>query len=167
MLDPIKIRPATNADLPFLREMLSEAAAVSETIRLMSSEQVLALPLMLRILENQGRRGDFGFVAETGDGSRAGAIWARLFPENERGHGFVSAEIPELAVAVAPAFRGRGVGTKLLENLISEARKLNYPALSLSVARQNPALKLYRRLGFADAEVSAHTDSSLTMILRF
>jgi ribosomal protein S18 acetylase RimI-like enzyme len=160
------IRRAAPEDLPFLREMLFEAAAVSPEIREMGREKALALPFIAHILENFGRGGDFGFIAETAvDKIPIGAIWARLFPENEKGYGFVSTEIPELAIAVAPGFRGLGAGTRLLEELIKEARNLKFPALSLSVDRRNPALKLYEKFGFTDAGVSKETDSSLTMIL--
>ncbi|HEX9960300.1 MAG TPA: GNAT family N-acetyltransferase [Pyrinomonadaceae bacterium] len=160
------IRRAALEDLPFLWEMLFEAAAVSDRIRELGMERALALPAVAHILENFGRAGDFGYVAETADKTLIGAIWARLFPAEEKGYGFVSAEIPELAIAVAPDFRGRGAGTKLLEELIKEARNLKFPALSLSVDRRNAALKLYERLGFTDAGVSKETDSSVTMILR-
>jgi ribosomal protein S18 acetylase RimI-like enzyme len=160
------IRRAALEDLPFLWEMLFEAAAVSPEIREIGREKALALPFIAHILENFGRaKGDFGFVAETADKVPIGAVWARLFPADAKGYGFVSAEIPELAIAVAPDFRGHGAGAKLLEELIKEARNLNFPALSLSVDRRNPALKLYERLGFTEAGVSKETDSSVTMIL--
>lgn len=159
------IRPVRLEDLPFLWEMLFEAAAVSDEIRALGKEKALALPFIAHILRHFGRRGDFGFIAETADKILIGAVWARLFPENAKGYGFVSAEIPELAIAVAPDFRGLGAGTRLLEELIKEARNLKFPALSLSVDRRNPALKLYERLGFTDAGVSEEADSSVTMIL--
>lgn len=161
----LKIRSAAGEDLPFLREMLFEAAAVSTEIRQMGRERALALPALAHILENFGRSGDFGFVAEIEDEGLIGAVWARLFPEDARGYGFVSAEIPELAIAVAPEFRASGVGGKLLEELIKEARRLKFPALSLSVDRRNPALKLYERFGFRDAGLSSETETSVTMIL--
>lgn len=159
------IRPAVLEDLPFLREMLFEAAAVSDEIRQMGKEKALVLPFLARILENFGRRGDFGLVAEGENGSLTGAVWARLFPAEAKGYGFISEEIPELAIAVAPEFRGRGAGTRLLEELIKTARRLKFPALSLSVDRRNPAFRLYERLGFTDAGISKESDSSVTMIL--
>jgi ribosomal protein S18 acetylase RimI-like enzyme len=166
--DSIKIRPATSVDIEFLADMLFEAGAVSKKVREMGKEKALRLPAMILFLENFGRsKGDFGFVAETFDKTPIGAVWARLFSAENKNYGFVSEEIPELAVAVVPEFRGQGVGTKLLESLISAAPALNLPALSLSVDRQNPALKLYKRLGFQDANISKETDSSLIMILRF
>jgi [ribosomal protein S18]-alanine N-acetyltransferase len=40
------------------------------------------------------------------------------------------------------------VGTSLLRSLVSLARSERYEAISLSVERGNPALRLYKRLGF-------------------
>jgi ribosomal protein S18 acetylase RimI-like enzyme len=146
--------------------MLFEAGAISEKVREMGKEKALTLPAMIYFLENFGRFGDFGFIAETEDTSPIGAAWARLFSEENKSYGFISDKIPEFAVAVKSEFRGLGIGTKLLERLIEEARNLKVPALSLSVYRRNPALKLYERLGFADAGISKETESSLIMMMR-
>jgi predicted GNAT family acetyltransferase len=51
---------------------------------------------------------------------------------------------------VTPAFRGRGIGTGLLEELIAEAGASGR-SLSVHVERQNPARSLYERLGFVPA----------------
>ncbi len=50
-------------------------------------------------------------------------------------------------VALLPEFRGRGVGTRLLLRLFEEADRCRL-AVSIHVERMNPALALYRRLGF-------------------
>ena len=110
MSDLIKIRPATPEDIPILSDMLFEAGAVNEIIREMGKEKALTLPAMIYFLENFGRAGDFGFVAETKDNILIGAVWARLFSVENKGYGFISEKIPELAIAVAADFRGRGAG---------------------------------------------------------
>ena len=46
------------------------------------------------------------------------------------------------------------MGRALLEALLTTARAQGYRALSLSVDRENPALRLYERVGFHDAGVS-------------
>jgi ribosomal protein S18 acetylase RimI-like enzyme len=165
MHEALKIRPATGKDLPFLSDMIFEAGAVSDVVRKMGKKKTLTLPAVIYFLENFGRRGDFGFVAELGD-KPIGAAWARLFSEEQKSYGFISPEIPEFAIAVVPELRASGVGTKLMEQLIEKARNLKLPALSLSVYRSNPALRLYERFGFRDAGISKETDSSVIMILK-
>jgi ribosomal protein S18 acetylase RimI-like enzyme len=54
---------------------------------------------------------------------------------------------PELSIAVRPEYRGCGVGTRLLEQLLVAADR-EYDAVSLSVSDGNPAVSLYRRAGF-------------------
>ena len=60
------------------------------------------------------------------------------------GHGAAS---PELVIAVAPERRGQGIGSALLDELISQC-SATYDALSLNVHQRNPASRLYERKGF-------------------
>ena len=48
---------------------------------------------------------------------------------------------------VAPSHQGRGLGTRVLRALIADARASG-AQLRLSVLKQNPAARLYERLGF-------------------
>ena len=48
---------------------------------------------------------------------------------------------------VAPAYQGRGIGTEVMNCLIDEATRAGQ-AMTLGVVKTNPALRLYRRLGF-------------------
>ena len=57
--------------------------------------------------------------------------------------------MPELAIAVAPRHRRRGIGGALLDSLIERARKDGRPALSLSVAAHNRSRLMYERAGFS------------------
>jgi ribosomal protein S18 acetylase RimI-like enzyme len=56
-------------------------------------------------------------------------------------------EIRIMDIALLPAFRGRGIGTRLLQRLIDEARA-GGRSLSIHVERTNRARALYERLGF-------------------
>lgn len=57
-------------------------------------------------------------------------------------------EIRLVDLAFLPSHRGRGRGTQLLRELIEEARASNKP-LRLHVLKNNPAIRLYTRLGFS------------------
>jgi len=61
-----------------------------------------------------------------------GAAWARQFDVDDPGYGFVDNDVPEIGMGVVTAFRGHGVGTRLLAALIGEARDRSCRALSLS-----------------------------------
>jgi ribosomal protein S18 acetylase RimI-like enzyme len=58
-----------------------------------------------------------------------------------------SDEILIVDIALLPEHRSRGVGTRLLRSLIDEAGASGIP-LSIHVEVNNPALRLYERLGF-------------------
>jgi GNAT superfamily N-acetyltransferase len=50
-------------------------------------------------------------------------------------------------ISMLPEYRGRGIGSALLRNLIAKAGRSG-AAVSLSVEISNPAVRLYERLGF-------------------
>lgn len=60
-------------------------------------------------------------------------------------------EIRIVDIALLPEHRGMGIGTHLLNALISESEETDKP-LSIHVERFNPALRLYERLGFHEVE---------------
>lgn len=109
------------------------------------------------------RNGDIGVYAFV-DNKLAGGAWVRLLPE---GFGYIDTETPELAFAVLPQYRNRGIGTAIMQQLISEVAKL-YPQISLSVREENPVIRLYERLGFSKVEGSERTNiagtNSFTML---
>jgi ribosomal protein S18 acetylase RimI-like enzyme len=74
------------------------------------------------------------------DGAPAGRLYVH------RGPG----DIRIMDIALAPAFRGRGIGTALLRSLIEEA-DASARKLSIHVEVNNPARSLYDRLGFLPA----------------
>jgi ribosomal protein S18 acetylase RimI-like enzyme len=59
-------------------------------------------------------------------------------------------DIRVMDIALAPAYRGRGVGSELLRALIDEA-SASKRTLSIHVEVNNPARVLYERLGFRPA----------------
>lgn len=114
-----------------------------------------------RYLKGWGRPGDTVLIA-IDDGFPVGAAWYRLFRKGLRGYGFVDADTPELAIAVVPSRRGRGIGEALLDALCERARADGYHALSLSVGRDDPALvSFYEQHGFT--QVDGGDEQSLTM----
>lgn len=50
-------------------------------------------------------------------------------------------------IALLPDYRGQGLGSFLLRQILDEARTVGKP-VGIHVERNNPALRLYQRLGF-------------------
>jgi ribosomal protein S18 acetylase RimI-like enzyme len=57
------------------------------------------------------------------------------------------ADIRIMDVALLPEFRGQGIGTRLLRELLDTGRASGR-SVSIQVVRGNPARRLYERLGF-------------------
>lgn len=135
------------------------------------------------------RKGDIGVVATAespSDNSEdsstqrvAGAAWVRLLPE----HGFATSvlddpaavhHMPELAIACLPEYRGQGIGSRLLRELlraVKEEGSSDYPGVCLSCREGNPAMRLYERMGFSVVPGSTTTNrtggTSVTMKIIF
>ena len=79
------------------------------------------------------------------DGSRVvGSVWCRLMDD----YGHIDDETPSLAAALYPEYRGQGIGTELLRAMMDALEREGVRQVSLSVQKGNPAVRLYRRVGF-------------------
>ncbi|MGH7392834.1 MAG: GNAT family N-acetyltransferase [Candidatus Rokuibacteriota bacterium] len=147
-----RVRPATDADLPFCWDMLHEAAIAAPLLRGLPMADVLARPGVASHLTGWGRAGDVGLVAVGGDGAPLGAAWHRVLAPSERELGAPALiRVPELTIAVRRPYRGTGVGSALLAALAVQARRAGYEHLAAFVDPLNGALKFFRRHGFVEA----------------
>ena len=160
MLARMELRDATTDDLDFLYDMLVEAFNWDGSARFTRNEVIADAHTSL-YLDGWRRSDDFGLVAVE-VGVRLGAIWARALPAATPGYGYVADDIPELGMGVAPAHRGKGVGSALLAGCIERARGIGWRALSLSVEDGNVAARsLYERHGFVTAGRNGGSDTML------
>jgi ribosomal protein S18 acetylase RimI-like enzyme len=60
-------------------------------------------------------------------------------------------ELRIIDIALLPEYRRQGIGTRLLKEILAEAQGTGLP-VRIHVERNNPALGLYRRLGFRKVE---------------
>ena len=145
----VGIRDLGADELPVLREMLYAALAWRPDVELPPAEWVLEHEQVAPFHTDWGRVGDTALVAEE-DGAPLGLVWYRFFTEAEHGEGFVDEATPEVAVAVVDGHRGRGIGTALMDAIHARAREQGVARVSLSVDHDNPARRLYERLGYVE-----------------
>lgn len=154
----ILIRDISEQDYPLLPKLLYQAIPLAPDTDL-TMQELLLQPKHSVYVEDFGGKHDFGVVAEL-DGSVVGAAWARLITA----YGYVDDETPELVVSVLPNYRGQGIGTRLLEQLFDVLNWHSFLRVSLEVRQDNPALRLYERLGFKTVR---EADESLVMVKEF
>src|SRR5690625_1953183 len=152
------LRPLTPADLDFLLEMVVETINWKPG-RNANLAEVLADERMERYVKGWGRVGTGGMISELVD-QPVGVVWWRYHTAAEPAYGHVAADVPEIAIALAPAARGKGLGRKLIQAAKAELGK-TVPRISLSVEDDNFARKLYESEGFVVVE---QDDNDITMV---
>jgi ribosomal protein S18 acetylase RimI-like enzyme len=134
------LRPVTAGDDVFLFELYTSTRAEELAAWGWSAAQQEPFLRMQWLAQKRGyeaRHPSAGHCIVELDGRPVGRLWV------VRGEH----ELRLVDVTLLPALRGRGVGTALLRALQEEATAASKP-LRLHVTRNNPALRLYERLGF-------------------
>lgn len=155
----VHVRPSAGADARFLEQMLAFAADWQPGVQVRPVDELLREPSLAHYVSGWPRVGDFGVVAVAE--RPVGGAWWRYFTRDDPGFGFVDEQTPEVSIGVVPAERGHGIGTLLLDALIEEARHRSVRVLCLSVEVENPAARLYERLGFVPIKA---VDGALTLV---
>jgi GNAT superfamily N-acetyltransferase len=158
----VRPRALGPGDVQHVKWALYEAVSWDPERELPPFEDTIEHPQLAIYHRGWGRPGDVGVAVEL-DGAVVGVAFFRLFREGEHGHGFVDEDTPELGIAVQEEFRGRGLGTLLLDKLAERARAEGIGRLSLSVETENPARRLYERLGYV--EISRDETGGVRMVL--
>jgi ubiquinone/menaquinone biosynthesis C-methylase UbiE/ribosomal protein S18 acetylase RimI-like enzyme len=107
------------------------------------SREIIFEPEIYIYIKEFGNKDDCGVVAEE-NGKIVGAAWTRIIPA----YGHIDNQTPELAISVLPDWRGKSIGTQMMDFLFYLLRKRGYKQTSLSVQKNNPAVRFYERLGY-------------------
>jgi ribosomal protein S18 acetylase RimI-like enzyme len=138
--DDIALRVATDADMDFLRDVFSSTRMQEFISAGMSVEQAEALLVSQFSIQHAYYRqhyphGRFDIIMQgTSDIGRLYHDW----------HGDT---VQLIDIALLPAYRGAGIGKRLLRAIVAEAAGKRMP-MRLYVEFDNPVRKLYRTLGF-------------------
>jgi ribosomal protein S18 acetylase RimI-like enzyme len=139
-LSGITLRPATPADRPFLLRVYADSRADELAATAWSPEEKEAFCRSQFEAQDAHYR-EFYPSCEYLVVERAGEPIGRLY-RDRRGH-----EIRVVDIALLATERGRGVGGKLMRDVLDEAATLDV-MVRIHVEKTNPARRLYDRLGF-------------------
>lgn len=153
---PIQIRKIHPDEYGLLREFLYQAIYLPEGV-VPPPRSVVDLPELQVYIAGFGTHsGDDCLVAEA-EGTVVGAAWSRIMED----YGHIDSSTPSLAISMLPGYRGLGIGTQLLNGLLLLLQENGYLRASLSVQKENPALRLYERAGF---RILAEKDTEYLML---
>jgi len=158
MINDIIVREIAETDYPLLEDFLYHAVFLPPGTE-PPPRDIIFKPEIYIYIKDFGGENDCGVAAEY-NGKVIGAAWTRIIPA----YGHIDDKTPELAVSVLPKYRGRGVGTALMTRLFELLRERGYKLTSLSVQKENPAARLYRRLGY---EIVRENDEDYIMVKNF
>lgn len=135
-----RLRPIVDADLPFLRQVYASTRQAEMELIDWSEEQkaqFLDMQFEAQHRHYQQHYGDAEFSIVEVEAQDAGRLYRLDTP----------GECRIVDISLLPAFRNRGIGSAILGRLI-EAARTRGASVTIHVEKSNPAMSLYRRLGF-------------------
>ncbi len=137
------IRDMKQEEYALLGDFLYEAIYIPNGVA-PPPRSVISLPKLQEYIVDFGaRKHDRALAAEL-DGNIIGAVWARLMDD----YGHIDDDTPSLAMSVYEEYRGMGIGTALLNEMLKALKAQGCSMVSLSVQKENYAVKMYLAAGF-------------------
>lgn len=143
----ITIRKIQTSEIYLLKDMLYEAIYQPDENNLIP-RSVIEIPEVDAYIKDFGKRADDYCLVADLDGKIIGAVWVRIISGEIKGFGYLDDQTPEFAISLFKEYREQGIGTRLMIEMIEYLRKSGYKKTSLSVQKENYAVKLYLKMGF-------------------
>ena len=153
------IRPLRRDETGLLKDFLYEAIFVPEGME-PPDRDILEKP-ELRVYTDgfSTRKGDNCLVAEL-DGRVVGAVWTRIMDD----YGHVDDETPSFAISLYRAYRGKGIGTAMMRDMLVRYRKRTMPSGCTRLSAFRPSMKTKKNISwYANYEQRAKNNRILFM----
>lgn len=150
----IKLRPETSKDTTFLRRLYASTREIEMAIvpwDAAQKEQFLDMQFRAQREHYLRYYPNASYLVIEIDDRPAG----RLYVDRWEG------EIRLMDIALLPDFRGQGAGSRLLSDILDEGRRTSR-VVTIHVEGNNPARRLYQRLGFEVVE-----DKGVYLLMRW
>lgn len=138
-----KIRIISEGEASLLKDFLYEAIFVPEGVSAPPKSIINQLELQVYIADFGKKKDDVGMVAEV-DKKVVGAVWVRIM--NDFGH--IDNDTPSFAISLYKDYRGFGIGTNLMKEMLHVLKDRGYKQASLAVQKANYAVRMYQKTGF-------------------
>ncbi|MCL2354429.1 MAG: GNAT family N-acetyltransferase [Oscillospiraceae bacterium] len=140
------IRQMKESETPLLKDFLYEAVFQRDENNLIP-RSVIEEPEVKVYIEHFGKPSDICLIAEV-QGKIVGAVWTRILSGEVKGFGNIDNKTPEFAISIYKEYRGKGIGTALMKEMLKCLKESGYQRTSLAVQKDNYAVKMYENVGF-------------------
>ena len=138
-----KLRELAPNETKLLESFLYEAIFIPEGVE-PPDRSIIEQPELKIYYEGFGTgKADHCIVADD-DGRVIGAVWTRIM--NDYGH--VDDDTPSFAISLYKEYRGQGIGTRLMKEMLTLLKEKGYKQASLAVQKANYAVRMYEKAGF-------------------
>ncbi len=152
------IRTISEGEGGLLQDFLYEAIFVPEGMPAPPKSIINQPELQVYIAGFGEKKDDIGLVAEV-DKRAVGAVWVRIM--NDYGH--IDNDTPSFAISVYKDYRGLGIGTNLMKEMLCILKDRGYKQASLAVQKANYAVRMYQKTGF---EIVDENEEEYIMLCR-
>lgn len=153
-----EIRKIKKEEIDVLSDFLYEAIFQRDENNL-APRDIIKKPELSVYIDDFGQEDDNCLVAVC-DGKIVGAVWTRII----KGYGSVNDNTPEFAISLYKDYRGKGIGTNMMLEMIELLRTKGYKQTSLAVQKDNYALRMYKKVGF---KIIEELEEEFLMIYKF
>lgn len=142
-MNNLVIREIREEEYKLLEDFLYEAIFIPKGAEKPIKEIIKNEELQVYIKDFGTDKNDNCLVAEY-DNKIIGACWTRIM--NDYGH--IDNDTPSFAISLYEEYRGKGIGTKMMKTMLKLLKDKGYKKTSLSVQKNNYAVKMYKNVGF-------------------
>ncbi len=152
------IRALRDNEKELLKDFLYEAIFIPEGMKAPDKDIIKQPELRIYYEDFGSSSADNCLVAEE-EGKVIGAVWTRIM--NDYGH--VDDSTPSFAISLCKEYRGLGIGTQLMKEMLKLLKEKGYERASLAVQKANYAVKMYEKAGF---EIVDEKEEEYIMVCR-
>jgi ribosomal protein S18 acetylase RimI-like enzyme len=138
-----KIRPLRENEYVLLNDFIYEAIYIPEGVDAPPKSIINQPDIQVYVADFGKQKGDYCYAAEV-DEKVVGVVWVRIMKD----YGHIDDETPSFAISLYKEYRGYGIGTALMQAMLSSLKRSGYRKTSLAVQKANYAFKMYLKVGF-------------------
>lgn len=153
-----KIRKILKGEISLLQDFLYEAIFVPTGMPAPPKSIINQPELQVYITDFGKKTDDIALVAEV-DKKVVGAVWVRIMNDYEH----IDNDTPSFAISLYKDYRGFGIGTDLMKEMLRILKDRGYKQASLAVQKTNYAVRMYQQTGF---EIVDENEEEYIMLCR-